>query len=43
MILFTFPPFGVPSATPRPQALRLDLRRVNERIQKKKNIVESYP
>ena len=34
IILFTFPPGEVPSATPQPQALQLDLRRVNERNQK---------
>ena len=36
IIIFTFFPAEVPSATPRPQALQiqLDLRRVNERNQK---------
>ena len=31
IIFFTFPPAEVPSATPQPQALQLDLRRMNER------------
>ena len=34
IIFFTFSPAEVPSATPQPQALQLDLRRVNERNQK---------
>ena len=34
IIFFTFSPDEVPSATPQPQALQLDLRRVNERNQK---------
>ena len=34
IILFTFSPAEVPSATPQPHALQLDLHRVNERNQK---------
>ena len=34
IIFFKFSPAEVPSATPQPQALQLDLRRVNERNQK---------
>ena len=34
IILFTFPPVEVSSATPQLQTLQLDLRRVNERNQK---------
>ena len=34
IIFFTFSAAEVPSATPQPQALQLDLRRVNERNQK---------
>ena len=34
IILFTFSPAEMPSATPQPQALQLDLRRVNERNEK---------
>ena len=34
IIFFTFSPAEVPSATLEPQALYLDLRRVNERNQK---------
>ena len=33
IIFFTFSPAEVPSATPQPQALQLNLRRVNERNQ----------
>ena len=33
-IFFTFPPAEVPSATPQPQALHLDLRPVNEQNRK---------
>ena len=33
IIFFTFSPAEVPSATPQPQALQLDLRRVNKRNQ----------
>ena len=40
--VFTFFPGEVPSGTPQPRALQLDLRRVNERNQKV-GIVESYP
>ena len=34
IVFFTFSPAEVPSATPQPQALQLDVRRVNERYQK---------